>query len=130
LNLFMAAMLTLVLADNLLLLFVGWEGVGLCSYALIGFWYKEHANTTAGNKAFIVNRIGDAGFTLGIFTIFWGLSAAGHDTTPVFRELFPVAHYLRDVTVWGVPAATLSAVVFFVVACCQTPPLPLHVCLP
>jgi NADH-quinone oxidoreductase subunit L len=130
LNLFTAAMLTLVLADNLLLLFVGWEGVGLCSYALIGFWYKEHANTTAGNKAFIVNRIGDAGFTLGIFTIFWGLSAAGHDTTPVFRELTPVAHYLRDVTVWGVPAATLSAVFLFVGAAGKSAQIPLYVWLP
>ena len=72
-NLFVFAMLMLVLGDNLLVLFLGWEGVGLCSYGLIGFWYKEHANTTAGNKAFIVNRIGDAGFTLGVFIIFWSL---------------------------------------------------------
>jgi NADH-quinone oxidoreductase subunit L len=50
-------MLTLVLGDSLLLLFVGWEGVGLCSYALIGFWYHDHANARAGNKAFIVNRV-------------------------------------------------------------------------
>ena len=59
LNLFTFAMLMLVLGDNLLLMFVGWEGVGLCSFALIGFWYKVQANTTAGNKAFIVNRVGD-----------------------------------------------------------------------
>src|SRR5215475_1483100 len=130
LNLFTAAMLTLVLGDNLLLMFVGWEGVGLCSYALIGFWYKEHANTTAGNKAFIVNRVGDFGFVLGIFTIFWGLSSAGHGTTPVFRELFPVAHYLRDVTVWGVPAATLSAVFLFVGAAGKSAQIPLYVWLP
>ncbi len=86
LNLFSAAMLTLVLADNLLLMFVGWEGVGLCSYGLIGFWYKEHENTTAGNKAFIVNRIGDAGFTLGVFIIFWSLAESGHGTA-IFRDL-------------------------------------------
>ena len=130
LNLFTAAMLTLVLADNLLLLFVGWEGVGLCSYALIGFWYKEHANTTAGNKAFIVNRIGDAGFTLGIFTIFWGLSAAGHDTTPIFRELAPVAYHLQEVTVWGIPAATLAAVFLFIGATGKSAQIPLYVWLP
>ena len=130
LNLFTAAMLALVLADNLLLLFVGWEGVGLCSYALIGFWYKEHANSTAGNKAFIVNRIGDAGFTLGVFTIFWGLSAAGHDTTPIFRELAPVAHHLKDVTVWGVPAATLAALFLFVGAAGKSAQIPLYVWLP
>ena len=70
LNLFTFAMLTLVMGDNLLLLFLGWEGVGFCSWGLIGFWHKELANTTAGNKAFIVNRIGDFGFVLGIFLLF------------------------------------------------------------
>lgn len=70
LNLFLAAMLILVLGDNLLLTFVGWEGVGLCSYLLIGFWYKEMPNAIAGQKAFIVNRIGDAGFLLGMFVLY------------------------------------------------------------
>ncbi len=70
LNLFVAAMLVLVLADNLVLLFVGWEGVGLCSYLLIGFWYKTEANATAGKKAFIVNRVGDFGFALAVFACF------------------------------------------------------------
>lgn len=129
LNLFTAAMLTLVLADNLLLMFVGWEGVGLCSYALIGFWYKEHANTTAGNKAFIVNRIGDAGFTLGIFTIFWGLSASGHGTV-LFRELTLHAHHLSDVTIWGISAATLAALFLFVGATGKSAQIPLYVWLP
>jgi len=69
LNLFMFFMLTLVLANNYLLLFVGWEGVGLCSYLLIGFYYLKHSASTAGNKAFIVNRVGDFGFSLGIFLI-------------------------------------------------------------
>src|SRR6185312_12159626 len=67
LNLFMFFMLTLVLAGNYLLLFVGWEGVGLCSYLLIGFYFVKHSATTAGNKAFIVNRIGDFGFSLAMF---------------------------------------------------------------
>ncbi len=129
LNLFTAAMLTLVLADNLLLMFVGWEGVGLCSYALIGFWYKEHANTTAGNKAFIVNRVGDAGFTLGIFTLFWGLSASGHGTV-IFRELSVQVHHLSDQLVWGVPAATLAALFLFVGATGKSAQIPLHVWLP
>src|SRR5512138_787711 len=71
LNLFMFAMLTLVLADNYLLMFVGWEGVGLCSYLLIGFWYEKQSATDAGKKAFVVNRIGDYGFLLGAFLIFW-----------------------------------------------------------
>ena len=67
LNLFMFAMLTLVLGANYLVMFVGWEGVGLCSYLLIGFWFHKQSASDAGKKAFIVNRIGDAGFLLGIF---------------------------------------------------------------
>lgn len=67
LNLFVACMLVLVLGNNLGLLFIGWEGVGVCSYLLIGFWYKDTANSKAANKAFIVNRIGDFGLTLGMF---------------------------------------------------------------
>jgi NADH-quinone oxidoreductase subunit L len=70
LNLFTAAMLVLVLAENLLLLYLGWEGVGFCSYALIGFWYKEAKNATAGRKAFIVTRIGDIGLGIGIVWMF------------------------------------------------------------
>ncbi|MDI9636780.1 NADH-quinone oxidoreductase subunit L [Kamptonema cortianum] len=69
LNLFIAAMLLLVLGNNLVLLFVGWEGVGVCSYLLIGFWYKDLKNSFAANKAFIVNRIGDWGLTLALFFI-------------------------------------------------------------
>ncbi|HYG77563.1 MAG TPA: NADH-quinone oxidoreductase subunit L [Planctomycetota bacterium] len=70
LNLFLFAMILLVLGDNLIMLFVGWEGVGLCSYLLIGFWYEDGKNAAAGMKAFIVNRIGDLGFMLGIFMLF------------------------------------------------------------
>ncbi|WP_051232891.1 NADH-quinone oxidoreductase subunit L [Acidipropionibacterium thoenii] len=69
LNLFIASMLILVLADNYLMLFIGWEGVGLCSYLLIGFWYQRPAAAAAGNKAFIMNRIGDLGLTMAIFTM-------------------------------------------------------------
>jgi NADH-quinone oxidoreductase subunit L len=77
LNLFIFFMLLLVMGDNLLLLFVGWEGVGLCSYLLIGFWYHDHKNVIAGNKAFIVNRIGDFGFLLGIFLLVTELGRQG-----------------------------------------------------
>src|SRR5437588_12762289 len=65
-NLFMFAMLTLVLANNMLLMFVGWQGVGLCSYLLIGFYFLKKSASDAGKTAFIVNRIRDAGFTLGL----------------------------------------------------------------
>jgi len=69
-NLFVASMLTLVLADNLLLLYLGWEGVGLCSYLLIGFWYEDSANGRAAQKAFIVTRLGDTAFAVGLFLLF------------------------------------------------------------
>jgi NADH-quinone oxidoreductase subunit L len=71
LNLFMFSMLTLILANNYVLLFVGWEGVGLCSYLLIGFYFHRKSASDAAAKAFIVNRIGDAGFLLGMFFIAW-----------------------------------------------------------
>ncbi|MCC6154332.1 MAG: NADH-quinone oxidoreductase subunit L [Candidatus Hydrogenedentes bacterium] len=71
LNLFVAAMLTLVLADNLLFLFLGWEGVGLCSYLLIGFWYEDPKNGRAAAKAFLVTRIGDAFMLIGMLLLFW-----------------------------------------------------------
>ena len=77
LNLFMFAMLVLVLADSLPLLFVGWEGVGLCSYLLIGFWFEDPAKAAAGKKAFVVNRIGDFGVLIAMFLIFWTLQGAG-----------------------------------------------------
>jgi NADH-quinone oxidoreductase subunit L len=70
LNLFMFSMLTLVLADNFLLMFVGWEGVGLCSYLLIGFWFEKNSNNDAAKKAFVVNRIGDFGFAIGLMLLF------------------------------------------------------------
>ncbi len=73
LNLFMFAMLVLVLGDNFMVMFIGWEGVGLCSYLLIGFWYRETRNAVAGMKAFVVNRIGDFGFILGVMLLFWGM---------------------------------------------------------
>ena len=83
LNLFVAAMLCLVLGNNLLLLFIGWEGVGVCSYLLIGFWYTDVKNSLAANKAFITNRVGDWGLTLGIFLLvaaFLGTPAAAGAT--------------------------------------------------
>ncbi|MGH7766900.1 MAG: proton-conducting transporter membrane subunit, partial [Candidatus Binatia bacterium] len=94
LNLFVFFMSLLVLADNLLLLFVGWEGVGLCSYLLIGFWYQDHTNTIAGNKAFIVNRIGDFGFILGLLLLFWEMSRHGVPSLS-FADLSQAAHLLR-----------------------------------
>ncbi len=129
LNLFTVAMLVLVLADNLLLMFVGWEGVGFCSWALIGFWWREHVNTTAGNKAFLVNRIGDCGFVLGIFALFWTMDAAGQGTV-VFRELQARVAALDGTLLWGVPMVTLVTLLLFVGATGKSAQFPLHVWLP
>jgi NADH-quinone oxidoreductase subunit L len=129
LNLFTAAMLTLVLGDSLLVLFVGWEGVGLCSYALIGFWYHDHNNARAGNKAFIVNRVGDFGFVLGMFLLFWSLDAAGHGTL-TFREMVKWAPSIQDQLLWGVPAITLATLFLFVGATGKSAQIPLFVWLP
>jgi len=79
-NLFVGSMLTLVLADNLLFLYIGWEGVGLCSYLLIGFWYKDPANGKAARKAFIITRIGDTAMALGLFLLFTSLGTLNIQT--------------------------------------------------
>src|SRR5436190_22984922 len=92
LNLFVFFMLVLVLGASFPVLFVGWEGVGLCSYLLIGFWFNEQINADAGNKAFIVNRIGDVGFLIAMFLIFRATGSL--DFGPVFeraRAVFPAA---------------------------------------
>jgi NADH-quinone oxidoreductase subunit L len=123
LNLFTLAMLVLVLADNLLLLFVGWEGVGLCSYLLIGFWYEKTENASAGKKAFVVNRIGDACFLLGLFVLFWALGAEGTWTLS-FVDIEAQAHTL--------PGAVITAVclLLFAGATGKSAQLPLYVWLP
>ena len=129
LNLFTFSMLLLVLADSMLLMFIGWEGVGLCSYALIGFWYHDHVNTRAGNKAFIVNRVGDFGFILGIFLIFWTLDAQGHATL-AFREITKNAALLQGQMLWGMPVATVATLFLFLGATGKSAQIPLYVWLP
>ncbi len=123
LNLFIFFMLVLVLGDNLLLLFVGWEGVGLCSYLLVGFWYHDHNNTIAGNKAFIVNRIGDFGFLLGIFLLVTELGRHGIWTVD-FLELQQHVQMLRPATI------ALITLLLFVGATGKSAQIPLFVWLP
>jgi NADH-quinone oxidoreductase subunit L len=123
LNLFIFFMLVLVMADNLLLLFVGWEGVGLCSYLLIGFWYHDHNNTIAGNKAFIVNRIGDFGFVLGILLLVTELGRQGVWTLD-FAEL------QKNVTLLSPQMITAITLLLFVGATGKSAQIPLHVWLP
>jgi NADH-quinone oxidoreductase subunit L len=84
LNLFMASMIILVLGDSLPAAFLGWEGVGLCSYLLIGFWHHDHGNNDAARKAFVMNRIGDLGFLLGVFCLYW---AMGKDASLRFADI-------------------------------------------
>jgi NADH-quinone oxidoreductase subunit L len=129
LNLFTFAMLTLVLADNLLLMFVGWEGVGLCSYALIGFWYKDLNNASAGSKAFIVNRVGDFGFMLGTFLLFWSLAGVGHATV-TFREIAQHAGLLEGHMVAGFATVSVITLLLFVGATGKSAQIPLYVWLP
>src|SRR5229473_8547745 len=80
LNLFVFSMLLLVMGDNLVLMFFGWEGVGLCSYLLIGFWYEDIEKAKAAVKAFVTNRVGDFGFVLGLFLLFWALGGSWVET--------------------------------------------------
>src|SRR5512139_728521 len=123
LNLFVFMMLNLVLANNFLLMFVGWEGVGLCSYLLIGFWYEKDSASNAGKKAFVVNRVGDFGFLLGMFLIFTSLGKHGIWTLD-FTEVFTNAHLLDTATV------TTIAILLFIGATGKSAQLPLYVWLP
>lgn len=121
LNLFTFSMLTLVLADNFLLLFLGWEAVGLCSYLLIGFWYQRPAAAEAGKKAFVVNRIGDWGFLLGIFLIF--VTFGTLDFGGVFGQA-PGRFTVGD------PRVTTIAILLFIGAIGKSAQIPLYVWLP
>jgi len=123
LNLFAAFMLVLVLAANVLIMFVGWEGVGLCSYLLVGFWYQKKSASDAGKKAFIVNRIGDFGFVLGILLLFDRFS------TIDFQDVAHAASMIRpEVNGFG----TISAItlLLFVGATGKSAQIPLYVWLP
>src|SRR5436309_2057657 len=122
LNLFLFMMLTLVSAGNYPLMFVGWEGVGLCSYLLIGFYFTRKSAADAGKKAFIVTRIGDVGFTLGVALIFWTLG------TVDFHEVFERVRSLP----LGESPGTLTAIclLLFLGAVGKSAQLPLYVWLP
>ncbi len=123
LNLFMFSMINLVLANNYLLLFLGWEGVGLCSYLLIGFWFSEEANAIAGKKAFITNRVGDFGFILGLLLLYTQLGAHGVWSLQ-FSEVFPHVHLLSP------SVATAVCLLLFVGCTAKSAQIPLYVWLP
>ena len=124
LNLFVFSMLLLILGENLLILFVGWEGVGLCSYLLIGFWFEDMEKAKAGKKAFLVNRVGDFGFVLGVFAILY--FTGGHLSFPWLENwaqnggLVPLAG----------TAITLITLALFVGATGKSAQIPLFIWLP
>jgi len=136
LNLFMFAMLTLVLANNLLLLFVGWEGVGLCSYLLIGFYFLKKSASDAGKKAFIVNRVGDTGFLLAIFLIATTFGTIRFTSQGLDAAAFPGVMQTLSAMVEhgslavGAPILTMIALLLFVGATGKSAQLPLYVWLP
>ncbi|MEJ2502824.1 MAG: proton-conducting transporter membrane subunit, partial [Gemmatimonadota bacterium] len=121
LNLFVFFMLTLVLGSSFALMFVGWEGVGLCSYLLIGFWFKDREKADAGKKAFVVNRIGDFGFLIAMFLIF------AHVGSLDFVEVFEAA---PEAFVYGGGVVTAITLFLFLGATGKSAQIPLYVWLP
>lgn len=119
LNLFVFFMLLLVMGNNYLILFIGWEGVGLCSYLLIGFWFEDKAKAIAGKKAFIVNRIGDFGFLIGMFLIYTVYGSL------VFSDVFKSAAAMG-----AAPVVTAITLLLFVGATGKSAQIPLYIWLP
>jgi len=132
LGLFVFSMLSLVLAGNFVLLYLGWELVGLCSYLLIGFYYGKPAAAAAAKKAFLVNRIGDLGFALGIFCIYWYLAPyAQPGENPLdYAVVFKYAHHLTAAGVAGMSQATVVALLLMCGAVGKSAQFPLYVWLP
>ena len=127
LNLFTGAMLILVLGDSLLVMFIGWEGVGLCSYLLIGFWFHDRKNADAGRKAFVVNRIGDFAFILGMCLLFWATK------TLSFHDLAhnnAVTATFTQTSFGGERLAAIAGILLFIGACGKSAQIPLYVWLP
>ncbi|MES2447072.1 MAG: NADH-quinone oxidoreductase subunit L [Bacteroidota bacterium] len=120
LNLFIFFMLILVLGSNYIVMFIGWEGVGLCSYLLIGFWYTNSNYASAAKKAFVMNRIGDLGFLLGVFLIFTTFGSVE------FARIFPQAAAMMP----GAGVITLITILLFIGACGKSAQLPLFTWLP
>jgi NADH-quinone oxidoreductase subunit L len=128
LNLFMGAMLLLVLGNNFLVMFVGWEGVGLCSYLLIGYYYREEFPPFAGRKAFIVNRIGDFAFLVGLFALVSRFGTLGYGE--VFAAIESDPHAVQEPYLWGMSFAGFVALCLFIGAVGKSAQIPLYVWLP
>lgn len=128
LNLFVFSMLVLVMGNNLVMLYFGWEAVGLCSYFLIAFWYQKKSASDAGKKAFIVNRIGDFGFAIGIFLLF--ISVYTLNYTDVFQKIPELQGKTVNILGWHVDLITLIALLLFCGAIGKSAQIPLYVWLP
>jgi NADH-quinone oxidoreductase subunit L len=128
LNLFMGAMLLLVLGNNFLVMFVGWEGVGLCSYLLIGYYYREEFPPYAGRKAFIVNRIGDFAFLVGLFALVSRFGTLGYGE--IFAAIESDPHAVQEPYLWGLSFAGFVALCLFIGAVGKSAQIPLYVWLP
>jgi NADH-quinone oxidoreductase subunit L len=131
LNLFTASMLILVLASNLVLMFVGWEGVGLCSYLLIGFWFENKSYAAAGRKAFVANRVGDLGVIMGMFTLviatgsfeFESINALATSNSSAFIRPFPIEGL-------SISLATVACLFLFLGVTGKSAQVPLYIWLP
>jgi len=128
LSLFTFAMLTLVTADNFLQLFFGWEGVGLCSYFLIGFWFKKDSANAAAIKAFVVNRVGDFGFALGIFLIFYLFGTLNY--SEVFQQIPQIVDKELLIIGMHIKAIDLICILLFIGAMGKSAQIFLHTWLP
>jgi NADH-quinone oxidoreductase subunit L len=128
LNLFVFSMLLLVMGNNLVMLYFGWEAVGLCSYFLIAFWYQKKSASDACKKAFIVNRIGDFGFAIGIFLLF--ISVYTLNYTDVFQKIPELQDKTLNILGWHIDLITLIALLLFCGAIGKSAQIPLYVWLP
>jgi NADH-quinone oxidoreductase subunit L len=131
LNLFAFAMLCLIMGDNFAMMFVGWEGVGLCSYLLIGFWYRNSEYAAAGKKAFIVNRVGDFLFLAGLFWLFWALEGQTNENIMNFATLAKVVEE-NPALLGGPGSLTITGItlLMFGGATGKSAQIPLYVWLP
>jgi NADH-quinone oxidoreductase subunit L len=125
LNLFCMSMLLLVLGSNMLVMFIGWEGVGLCSYLLIGYYFEKKSAGDAAKKAFVMNRVGDFGFLLGLFTLYWWFGSNHNIWTINFTEIKAASHLLP----YG-GVVTIASLCFFVGATGKSAQIPLYTWLP
>ncbi len=119
-NLFLSSMLLLVLGSSPIIMFIGWEGVGVCSYFLISYYYKDNLNVEAGNKAFLVNRVGDAGFIVGMSVLFFYAGQSGYDFNSLALHISSVPHHIQ----------VFIGVCLFVGAMAKSAQIPLYVWLP